>query len=349
MFKSPTLFILGAGASKEAGLPVGAELKKDISQKLNILFEPFEHYPSSGDTLIVEALRYHVRETEGEGKNITPYQNAGWDIRDGISQASSIDSFIDIHRDNKKIELCGKLAITKCILEEEGKSKLYFGQRELKNLNFDNLEGTWFNKFWRLLYDGVSKANINALFHNVDFISFNYDRCVEHFLFNAIKNFYNLDDVKASELVSRLSVYHPYGTVGRLPELEGDQKPIEFGKEIDSGQTLLELSRQIKTFTEQIDDEKEIAHIRKLIQRAKVVIFLGFAFHEQNMVLLRPDEMTNVNHVFLTSQGISANDRGIIIKKIIDTFGLQLDYSNIKFGTNCSELFQEYWRSLTNI
>ncbi len=34
MFKSKTLFIVGAGASAEAGLPIGRELKVKIRDKL---------------------------------------------------------------------------------------------------------------------------------------------------------------------------------------------------------------------------------------------------------------------------------------------------------------------------
>ena len=36
MIKSKTVFIVGAGASAEVGLPVGGQLKKVISDKLNI-------------------------------------------------------------------------------------------------------------------------------------------------------------------------------------------------------------------------------------------------------------------------------------------------------------------------
>jgi hypothetical protein len=36
MFKSKTVFVIGAGASKEAGLPTGEELKKSISTLFNV-------------------------------------------------------------------------------------------------------------------------------------------------------------------------------------------------------------------------------------------------------------------------------------------------------------------------
>jgi len=39
MFKSKTLFVVGAGASQEAGLPTGTELKSIIAEKLDITFD----------------------------------------------------------------------------------------------------------------------------------------------------------------------------------------------------------------------------------------------------------------------------------------------------------------------
>ena len=39
MFQSKTVFVLGAGASHELGLPLGSGLAKIISRKLNLRFE----------------------------------------------------------------------------------------------------------------------------------------------------------------------------------------------------------------------------------------------------------------------------------------------------------------------
>jgi hypothetical protein len=48
MFKRRTLFVLGAGASFEAGLPLGKALAGKIGKKMNVLFEGFNQ-PKSGD------------------------------------------------------------------------------------------------------------------------------------------------------------------------------------------------------------------------------------------------------------------------------------------------------------
>ena len=55
MFRAKTLIVIGAGASFEVGLPVGAELLKQIVQLTEITFD---HYTQkSGDRAIVEALK----------------------------------------------------------------------------------------------------------------------------------------------------------------------------------------------------------------------------------------------------------------------------------------------------
>jgi len=105
MFKSKTLFIVGAGASKEAGLPVGNELTATISEKIDIKFRNFNEQ-ISGEYEISDALRQHTRNI-GEPGEFNSYLNACWRIRDAMPQAISIDNFIEAHQGDEKIELCG--------------------------------------------------------------------------------------------------------------------------------------------------------------------------------------------------------------------------------------------------
>ena len=54
-----TVFIIGAGASKEAGLHIKSELKTRIAKALDIWFENLDQMVS-GDRRIFEALRARV-------------------------------------------------------------------------------------------------------------------------------------------------------------------------------------------------------------------------------------------------------------------------------------------------
>lgn len=124
MFESKTLFVVGAGASSEAGLPLAKKLKSDIAGRVDIRFNiaaPLEQ--QTGDPVITEAIRRHVRDSTG-GRDINPYLHAGRHISRAMPQAISIDNFIDTHRKDEKIELCGKLAIVQAILHTERRSQL---------------------------------------------------------------------------------------------------------------------------------------------------------------------------------------------------------------------------------
>jgi hypothetical protein len=102
-----TVFIIGAGASKEAGLPVGSELKESIAKALDIRFEKLTRM-INGDHFIFEAFRLAAAKDPPHNDLLPSFQRAGWRIRDAMPQAISIDNFIDTHSEDKQIELCGE-------------------------------------------------------------------------------------------------------------------------------------------------------------------------------------------------------------------------------------------------
>jgi hypothetical protein len=107
MFDRRTLFVLGAGASAEVEMPVGTELAETIRRKCDIRFERAFHPVGDGDFELFDQLgQTHSRE-------ITEYQKAAWLIRDGIQLSSSIDDFLDLHRDNAGVNHLGKAMIVR--------------------------------------------------------------------------------------------------------------------------------------------------------------------------------------------------------------------------------------------
>jgi hypothetical protein len=127
MFHRKTLFIIGAGASRELGLPIGAKLAELIQEKMDIRFEAGYRPVGSGDLDLYNNI---TQERRVEGREL---QHAAWLIRDGIGLTRSIDDFIDTHRDNQFIVRYGKAAIVRTILESERESKLYFKPVEARH------------------------------------------------------------------------------------------------------------------------------------------------------------------------------------------------------------------------
>jgi len=349
MFNKKTLFVVGAGASYEVGLPIGSGLKKVISNSLDIQFEN-GYSQSSGDEQIWDALQYDCRK-KFINLNMREYQNAAWQIRDALPQAISIDNYMDAHQNSKLIELCGKVAITHSILMAEQQSKLYIDPLEPNGrLNFQGIEDSWLNKFMQLLTENCREENLEERLSSITMIVFNYDRCIEHFLYQSLQNYYQISAADASNLVKRIKIYHPYGTVGNL-EWYGEVNSIGFGAGTHP-QQLLELASQIKTFTEGTDpDSSDVTAIHNELAQAEITVFLGFAYHRQNLQLLQLPSHSHNNprdaKYYGTALNISASDCQVITQELRNIGSVNPENITLRNDLTCNQLFTEYWRSFS--
>lgn len=346
-----TLMVVGAGVSTEAELPTSQKLKTKIASILDIRFEEFKN--RTGDGAVCDALRYAVQAQDPPSTDINPYLHAALRIRDAMPQAPSIDSFIDVHQGDEKIELCGKLAIVRAILEAEHHSHMYVDPLQAgSKIRFDVLAGTWFNSFFQLLVENCRIVDLQKRMKSVALIIFNYDRCVEHFLYHSLQNYYDMDEKVAADLVQSIEIYHPYGTVGNLPWQPGGSSVV-FGDELHP-QRLLNVSKGIKTFTEGTDpDSSEIIDIRKLMLESNIILFLGFAFHRLNLELLTPEnpshEIFSNRKCFATAKGISDSDCVQIEAELANSFLGHVGSIELRVDLDCRQLFHEYWRQLSLI
>ena len=181
MILSRTLFIIGAGASKEVGLPTGDELKDQIAERLNI--DP--DAPAGGDSEIRRALEAYVAEAGQRGTTyaLGECMEAARTLGAAMPLAPSIDRYMEIHQVDPKVQICGKLAIVKSILEAEHRSKLFKDPGRPPDRDyFKNIDGTWFVRFFKMLSEDCKRDKVEELFKNTAIINFNYDRCIEHFL-----------------------------------------------------------------------------------------------------------------------------------------------------------------------
>jgi len=341
-----TVFVIGAGASKEVNLPTGYELKQSISSLLDITFDYTQQ--KSGDPQIVSALRAIVKKPDGQRGDIKPYLHEAWHIRDALPLAISIDNFIDSQRGNEKISVCGKLAIVKSILVAERSSNLFFDKfGRNPGLNYTVLGKTWYLPFFQLLTENCEVNDLEERFKSISLIIFNYDRCIEHFLYNALQNYYRISENEAAELIKLIRIYHPYGSVGSLP-WNISNGAVDFGAEFNVDQ-LLKLTQQIKTFTEGTDPESsDIMDIKEHTHTAKKIVFLGFAFHKLNMELIAPNKSgkkkTITPRCFATTFGISESDKEVIEEQINQLYGAPTDVRMANL--ECGKFFTEFRRSL---
>ncbi len=348
MFKKKTLFVLGAGSSYEVKLPVGLELAKTIATKLDVRLGDYNKNVGEGDAHLLGQLQNRLPQ------QFNDYLGAGWRIRDGLPTAASIDDFLDMHSHDELMQTIGKAAIVKSILEAERDSHLYFDPNNSRNkLVLETLEGSWFMKFIRVLGRGIPKSNAGQIFDNVSFVVFNYDRCVEFFLLQALQAMYSIPVNDAASIVQDLSIVHPYGTIGELPHLgNGDQIPFGGVKNYDFD--YIKLAKRIKTYTEQIAGSEITNRIRGEVERAEQVVFLGFAYHAQNMLLLRPvEELVSVVPIYGTALGMSDSDVEIARGELRSWYmpdeilsSDPFDSIHIENKLTCAALFNNYAKSI---
>ena len=342
MLKHSTVFVIGAGASFEFGLPIGNELAKRISKKMNVEVDRFNNIRSaSGDADLFDLFRR-------AGETPLEYARAAWVIRDGISLASSIDDFLHVHRDDTFVIDYGKAAIAKCILEAEANSKLKIlkeqrGGALVPTVLLSSCEDTWIVNLMRLLFRGTSKSDCARGLEKCTFIIFNYDRCIEHFFIHALKNAYDISPAEAAQIVANATFIHPYGSVGNINPTSPNQE-IPFGHDhVD----WLKVGRDsIKTYTEAVDDKQ----IKQAVVAASTIVFLGFAYHDQNMALLADREELHHKTIIGTTYEMSDNDVRLIKQQLAGWMAPQYQVpaqrSMFLENTTASKLLMAYAKSL---
>jgi hypothetical protein len=264
-------------------------------------------------------------------------------IRSGLILSSSIDDFVDAHRKDTYIAACGKLAIVSSILEAERKSKLFFERKNVRDsIKFSAIEDTWYVGFYRLLAQQVEKDELGSLFKNVSIVTFNYDRCIEHFLTHALALNYGLSWEMASKLVEGLPIYRPYGSVGSY----FGSGAVGFGASPNLQVEVV--SKNVRTYTERIEDQSGLNKIRAAIDNAKVLVFLGFAFHSNNLRVLGEENLYSPSkRVFATRMGISDSDLQVVESRLRRLCGLGGgDFHYLAETRRCADLFDQYQISL---
>lgn len=338
MFRAKTCFVLGAGASLEAGFPIGSALLTTIMEKLNLRYK-FNSL-NSGDSVIAAALLQKVGGQYGEDFN--EYLYAAWRICEAAQIGLSIDNVIEQHDDDYRVQLCGKIAIAVSLLAAEKNSRLMPDRYETSP-DLNKMKGTWYPTFVQMLCENVPRRSIESLFDNVPIVTFNYDRSVEYYLPQELMRVYGIDRNAADSAVSRLNIVHPYGQVAKLAS-SVESGGIGYGA---AGINYLDLSENIITFSERIDDESQLARIRQPIDDAEQIVFLGSAFHRQNLELITP-RTSRYRRVYATTLGIHGTEQDVVRLDLSSRFNVPNPGNCILHNGECGTMLAQNWRGITS-
>jgi hypothetical protein len=248
MINTPTVFVLGAGASIPYGFPSGADLRRNI---------------------IRDFIR-PLQSAAGVALTLTPnldLANAP-KFADAFSRSniSSIDAFLSKRQEFVDV---GKAAIAAELCAREIEDNLFS----------DDIKDHWYRLLWNsLMADTLELADITR--NAVRFITFNYDRSLEHFLHQSIKHSWGVADVHALTILRDIRTLHVYGSLGPF-HFQKEDGYRTYGEPL-SGEGLGLAAASIQVIPEARKDEIFV-EVRKWFDWAKHICFLGFGFDRLNM------------------------------------------------------------------
>ncbi|ORE89462.1 hypothetical protein ATO7_06265 [Oceanococcus atlanticus] len=340
-----TVFVVGAGASADFGLPLGRKLKTDIANELRAA-QRAQHDQEHN------RLRAALNQLP-----LQPLDLAIERIIAAMPSAESIDNFVHQHRNDKDIECVAKMAIVHCILQAERDSTLCEpdpipGQPTASPINLyrEGNEDSWLNTLFMAVTKGAAVHELAEVLINLTLIVFNYDRCVEHFLHTVFMSHYNLTPAEAAGLVDLITIIHPYGMIGPLPWMvAADETYLAFGANTPL-KSAAERAQGIRTFTENIKkDTRQREMIAQAMADAQRIAFLGFAYHRLNLDALKPAKKSTVpvegdRMIFGTAFDLSAFRRGEIHDELYGRFSVDRSHIHLMSEKDTSSaLIKDYF------
>jgi hypothetical protein len=285
------VFVVGAGASKEFGLPLGLELAATIRSRLAGELDSHSNLENSIISIAMQS------ELSGD------YGEAARDLCGGLVSARSIDRLLHSRQDRPLVMELGKCGIALILSEMEAGSPM--GSVIDKNVwstiqdALITVNRTWLAKLYSILHEGVIPAKAETVFENCSFINFNYDRCIQQYLTLAFQHTMSIRPEKVAELVAAIPCQHVYGSLGGLNV--GINESMPFGP---APYFARRASQSIQTFTEGAADGT-IHAVRALVSEAEVIVFLGFAFDPLNVEALFEDRLGQNQTMVATTFGMS--------------------------------------------
>jgi hypothetical protein len=242
MFAKPTVFIIGAGASAEYGLPLGSALKDRIASAVRYRYKDSGVLQDGDETLLI-AIR---RQFNSEKATVKSYIAAGLDLAASMPIHASIDEALHYWSAKPEAVQLGKLSIAHEILMAESNSSLSVnrqtGRAELP-------AGGWIFPFLSMtLGSDLTREQAEQAFANVTLINFNYDRTIEQYLYWSLQQYGRVSTEVAARAVGSLKQIRPYGSIGNLPWQE-NPGPTFGGSE--AGDDLFSIAKSVRTYTEQ--------------------------------------------------------------------------------------------------
>jgi hypothetical protein len=189
---------------------------------------------------------------------------------------------------------------------------------------------------------------INFKNNKVTFITFNYDRSLEYFFYESLRNSFSTEN--DDDIIEQIPIFHVYGKVLNLPwennssnvkqYLDSYHSPYHKTFDLES---LQKLKSNIRIIYE--SKQHDFSGVKDKILNAKKIFFLGFGFAPENL------EILDLNKIFRYDQKIYGTAFGLRKKEIEDIrMSISTNFNkehtqlnNIKIeNENCLTLLRDY-------
>jgi len=273
MITTRTTFILGAGASYPYGLPLGERLWRDLTSPIEYSAILQRHAEYDGET--IEAFAHKVRD----------------------AKPKSIDAYLD---EQRRLGLqstydLGVTAIAALILKRES------SESDLMSRHDDD----WYRIVLNAITHDGAESHTNKLWDApVSFITFNYDRSLEAYLYRAAMA-RGVDRHAAVAGVRGLNIYHCYGQLGFVHPPDSHTARVPYGDVRYVRQAAAGIKIIGKNRREQLP-----RGAREAIANAQRIVITGFGFDPFNVELLELDKWIAdpTKEVYITDMGLDLRE-----------------------------------------
>jgi hypothetical protein len=253
-----TVFVLGAGANVPYGFSTGAGL-------------------------LEKARSEDPRAMMGNaGQQITQAQSDAFSVAARDNMLPSIDAMLE-HRPD--LMAVGKRVMATLLYREEAKA----GPRAT--------DEDWMQLVFQYMAEGADTLQQFAT-NPVTFVTFNYDRYLEHRFIRGLVARYRVGAQEAWSVAMQGRIIHVYGSLGHLPDEFGTERLMPLGTAVPLGApddeaiyplglALPIAEREIKIVHDKDVPSQALMEAHGRLVAAQQVLFFGFSFATQNVARLQ--------------------------------------------------------------
>jgi hypothetical protein len=319
VIKSKTTFILGAGASKPYGFDSGGEMltKAKVSTANDI-------YSDLGGRMEADVV-----------------ENFSQSVRD--SQNESLDGFLEHRKDTDPILLVGKRWIAHRLLSQE-----------VQSLEKFEVNGDWIQYLYSRMVADINSVDEFRKQNAVTFITYNYDRLLEHRLAHALQVQFEEPLEKCAAVFDDIKVIHLHGSLGKLYPTGSDSTgvvPFGPGAAIHRKFTLPVLEfledagKTIQIVHQATPDTPEFKAAQAALS-ADQIFFMGFGFGQTNMQRLNCQKyMRKPTRMYMTRYHMTDREFDIYAVRSLQEIG-QHYFRNVSKEWDCLDLLRENVQNL---